>query len=184
MELQNPLPGRGSGYRFGIFEVDPQTPELRKDGRLIGLRPQALRILLTLLTRPGELVSREELKKALWDDQTFVDFDQGLNHAIRELRAALGDVADSPRFIQTLQRRGYRFVAPVEIIGQGTAAAPGVAEADRAGATAVAANTTAVRPRSRRLPLILGAITALAAAGAATAYLDFRSNDPWAWRAA
>ena len=110
MELQSPLPGRGSGYRFGIFEVDPQTPELRKDGRLIGLRPQALRILLTLLTRPGELVSREELKKALWDDHTFVDFDQGLNHAIRELRAALGDVADSPRFIQTLQRRGYRFI--------------------------------------------------------------------------
>ena len=138
MELQNPLPGRGSGYRFGIFEVDPQTPELRKGGRLIGLRPQALRILLTLLTRPGEVVSREELKKTLWDDHTFVDFDQGLNHAIRELRAALGDVADSPRFIQTLQRRGYRFVAPVEIIGQGTAAALGVAEAGQAGATAVA----------------------------------------------
>ena len=180
MELQNPLPGRAAGYRFGIFEVDPETPELRKDGRLIGLRPQALQILVTLLNRPGEVVSREELKKTLWDDHTFVDFDQGLNHAIRELRAAIGDVADSPRFIQTLQKRGYRFIAPVEIIAQGPNAPMNVPAADRAGGPDVAIPTVATRPGSKRGQLILGAITAMAATLVAIAYLGFRSNDPWA----
>src|SRR6185503_14710479 len=92
--------GHGGRWRFGVFEFDEATPELRKSGRVVALRPQPLRILGQLLTRPGEVISREELKQALWSDDTFVDFDQGLNHAIRELRAALGDAADSPRFIQ------------------------------------------------------------------------------------
>ena len=110
-------PSRVGRCRFGMFEFDRQTAELRKSGRIIALRPQPLRILVELLARPGETVSRETLKHALWDEHTFVDFDQGLNHAIRELRAAVGDTADSPRFVQTLQRRGYRFIAPVEEIG-------------------------------------------------------------------
>ena len=104
----------GGRWRFGVFEFDAETLELRKEGRLVALRPQPVRILGELLARPGEVVSREELKQALWGDDTFVDFDQGLNHAIRELRAALGDAAESPRFIQTLQRRGYRLIGPVE----------------------------------------------------------------------
>jgi DNA-binding winged helix-turn-helix (wHTH) protein len=100
--------------RFGVFEFDPQTAELRKNGRLLSVRPQALTLLALLLERPGAVVSREEIQRVLWAGDTFVDFDQGVNHAIRELRAAIGDTADSPRFVQTLPRRGYRFIAPVE----------------------------------------------------------------------
>ena len=100
-------------YRFGVFEFDGRTRELRKAGRLIAIRPQPLKLLALLLARPNELVTREELQRALWGDDTFVDFEQGVNHAVRELRAALGDVAESPRFIETLPRRGYRFIAPV-----------------------------------------------------------------------
>ena len=85
----------------------------QQGGRSVPLRLQALKLLALLLARPGDLISRDELQKALWGADTFVDFEQGLNHAIRELRAALGDAADAPRFIQTLPRRGYRFIAPV-----------------------------------------------------------------------
>ena len=100
-------------YRFGVFEFDGRTLELRKAGRLIAIRPQPLKLLALLLARPNDLVTRDDLQRALWGDDTFVDFEQGVNHAVRELRAALGDVAESPRFIETLPRRGYRFIAPV-----------------------------------------------------------------------
>jgi len=100
--------------RFGVFEFDGETLELTKAGRTLPVRPQPLKLLALLLATPGELVSRDDLQRALWSNDTFVDFEQGVNHAIRELRAALGDDAESPRFIQTLPRRGYRFVAPVE----------------------------------------------------------------------
>ncbi|HUQ89704.1 MAG TPA: winged helix-turn-helix domain-containing protein [Vicinamibacterales bacterium] len=100
--------------RFGVFEFDAGTLELRKNGRLLSVRPQPLTLLALLLESPGDLVSREKIQSALWPGDTFVDFEQGVNHAIRELRAALGDAADSPRFVQTLPRRGYRFIAPVE----------------------------------------------------------------------
>ncbi len=100
-------------YRFGVFDFDGRTLELRKAGRLIAIRPQPLKLLALLLARPNDLVTRDELQRALWGDDTFVDFEQGVNHAVRELRAALGDVAESPRFIETLPRRGYRFIAPV-----------------------------------------------------------------------
>jgi DNA-binding winged helix-turn-helix (wHTH) protein len=100
-------------YRFGVFEFDGRTLELRKAGRLIAIRPQPLKLLALLLARPNGLVTRDDLQRALWGDDTFVDFEQGVNHAVRELRAALGDVAESPRFIETLPRRGYRFIAPV-----------------------------------------------------------------------
>lgn len=113
--------------RFGIFELDAETLELRKNGRLLSVRPQALTLLALLVAKPGALVSREEIQAALWPGDTFVDFEQGVNHAIRELRSALGDAADSPRFIQTLPRRGYRFIAPVE--RQVSAALPPLAAA-------------------------------------------------------
>ena len=106
----------GTRCRFGVFEFDQTTLELVKGGRAVSLRPQPLKLLALLLARPGELVSRDSLQRALWDGDTFVDFEQGVNHAIRELRAALGDVAESPRFIQTLPKRGYRFIAPVELV--------------------------------------------------------------------
>jgi len=102
--------------RFGMFEFDAQTLELCKSGRSVSVRPQPLKLLALLLARPGQLASRDDLQRALWDGDTFVDFEQGVNHAIRELRAALSDDAESPRFIQTLPRRGYRFIAPVERI--------------------------------------------------------------------
>src|SRR5215213_4542094 len=103
--------------QFGVFEFELRTGELSKQGRPVPLRPQAQRLLALLVASAGDLVSRADIQRALWSGDTFVDFDQGVNHAIRELRAALGDVADAPRFIQTLPRRGYRFVAPVGILG-------------------------------------------------------------------
>ncbi len=106
------------GYRFGAFEVDPRAGELRKHGIRIKLQDQPLRVLSMLLERPGEVVTREELRQKLWPADTFVDFDHGLNSAINKLRDALSDSADAPRFIETLPRRGYRFTGVVEPLGQ------------------------------------------------------------------
>jgi TolB-like protein/DNA-binding winged helix-turn-helix (wHTH) protein/Tfp pilus assembly protein PilF len=100
--------------RFGAFEVDFRSHELFKYGIRIKLQDQPFRILAILLERPGELISREELRKRLWTDDTFVDFDAGLNAAIRRLRDAVTDSAESPRYIETLPRHGYRFIAAVE----------------------------------------------------------------------
>jgi DNA-binding winged helix-turn-helix (wHTH) protein len=100
-------------FRFGVFELDPRARELRKQGMKIRLQGQPVEILAMLLQRPGEIVSREELQKKLWPADTFVDFEQGLNNAMKRLRAALDDDADSPHFIETLPRRGYRFVGSV-----------------------------------------------------------------------
>ena len=100
--------------RFGIFEVDPKAGELRRQGLKVKLQEQPFQVLLMLLERPGEVVTREELQKKLWLADTFVDFDRGLNRAMNRVREALGEDADSPRFIETLPRRGYRFIAPVE----------------------------------------------------------------------
>jgi cholera toxin transcriptional activator len=102
-------------FRFGVFELDSESGELCRDGNTQPrLRDQALQILLMLLERPREVVTREELRNRLWSADTFVDFDHGLNTAINQLRSALGDSPANPRFIQTLPRRGYRFIAPVE----------------------------------------------------------------------
>src|SRR5512143_2385235 len=100
--------------RFGDFEVDLRTAELLKGGRHVRVQEKPFQVLALLLERPGELVTREELRQALWPADTFVDFDVGLNTAIRKLRDALGDSPEHPRFIETLPRRGYRFIAAVE----------------------------------------------------------------------
>jgi TolB-like protein/DNA-binding winged helix-turn-helix (wHTH) protein/Tfp pilus assembly protein PilF len=102
--------------RFGVFELDRRTGELRRAGSRVRLAGQPLRLLERLLECPGDLVTREELRQELWSDDTFVDFELNLNSAIKRLRAALGDSAESPRFIETLPRRGYRFLPPVERI--------------------------------------------------------------------
>ena len=99
--------------RFGIYEVDPRLAELRRNGVKVKLQEQPFQVLALLLEKPGEVVSRDDLQKRLWPSDTFVDFDHSLNAAVRRLRDALGDSADNPRFIETLSRRGYRFVAPV-----------------------------------------------------------------------
>ncbi len=99
--------------RFGVFELDAITGELRKSGRTVHLRPQAAKVLLLLVSRASQLVTREEIHETIWGNETFVDFEHGLNLCIREVRAALDDDADTPRYVQTLPKRGYRFIAPV-----------------------------------------------------------------------
>src|SRR5262245_56635910 len=109
-----------AGYRFGLFEIDRRTGELRKQGTRLRLRGRPIDILLILMASPGQVVSREELRTKLWPADTFVDFDHGLHSAVNRLREAVNDSADNPRFIETLPRKGYRFIAPVTRI----AAAP------------------------------------------------------------
>jgi Tol biopolymer transport system component/DNA-binding winged helix-turn-helix (wHTH) protein len=105
--------------RFGVFEADFLTGELRKFGVKLKVQTQPLKVLSALIEQPGQLVTREELQKRLWDDGTIVDFDHGLGTAINKLREALGDSAENPRFIETLARRGYRFIAPVHSVENG-----------------------------------------------------------------
>jgi cholera toxin transcriptional activator len=103
-------------YRFCTFEADAATGELRRQGVRVRLNAQPFQLLLLLVERPGELLTREEICRELWPDGTFVDYEHGVNSAINRLREALRDTAGNPRFIETLARRGYRFVAPVELI--------------------------------------------------------------------
>src|SRR5258708_30090705 len=105
--------------RFGTFEVDLRAGELRKQGVRIKLQEQPFHVLTLLLQRPGEVITREELRSELWQSETFVDFDNSLNTSINKLREALGDSADNPRFIETLPRRGYRFLGSVSGIEGG-----------------------------------------------------------------
>jgi TolB-like protein/DNA-binding winged helix-turn-helix (wHTH) protein/Tfp pilus assembly protein PilF len=109
-------PGFSGRVRFGIFEADLHTGELTKRGARIRLQQQPFQVLGVLLARPGELVTRDELQAKLWTADTFVDFDHGLNKAINKIREALGDSADSPRFVETVARRGYRFIGDVETV--------------------------------------------------------------------
>ena len=103
-------------FRFGVFEADPSLGEIRKAGTRIRLSAQPFQVLLLLLSHPGELLTRDEIAQELWPDGTFVDFEHGLNSAVARIREALGDTATNPRFVETLARRGYRFIAPVERI--------------------------------------------------------------------
>ena len=105
---------RSNTVRFGPFELDRRTAELRRKGTRIRLEGQPIQILLLLLDRPGELVTQEEIRKKLWPDGTVVEYEHSIKTALRKLRYALGDGAEVPRFIETLPRRGYRFIAPVE----------------------------------------------------------------------
>jgi len=111
-------PSARSLVRFGPFEADLRSGELRRNGVRVSLQDQPFRILVQLVGRPGEVVTREELRKELWPDNTFVDFEHGLNAAIRRLRDALDDSADSPRYVETLPRRGYRFIGSVNNGGE------------------------------------------------------------------
>ncbi len=115
--MSDPQPARR--YRFGAFEADAATGELRRQGILIRLAAQLFQVLLMFLERPGQLVTREEISRELWPDGTFVDYEHGVNSAVNRIREALGDSAGNSRFVQTLARRGYRFVAPVERITTG-----------------------------------------------------------------
>jgi TolB-like protein/DNA-binding winged helix-turn-helix (wHTH) protein/Tfp pilus assembly protein PilF len=115
-------PAPNSVLRFGAFELDATTGEVRKHGLLLKLHPQPAKVLILLASRPNQLVTREEIKEALWGQETFVDFEQGLNSCVRQIRSVLADDPDNPRFVQTVPRRGYRFIAPVAS-GNGIASA-------------------------------------------------------------
>jgi cholera toxin transcriptional activator len=110
-------------FRFGAYEADPGSGELRKAGVRLRVQEQPFQVLLVLLARPSEVVTREELRQKLWPADTFVDFDHSLNTVINKLREALGDSAANPRFIETLARRGYRFLASVEFVAKDSVAA-------------------------------------------------------------
>jgi len=133
------MPGNGESrgvIRFGIFEVDLRAGVLRRNGFKVRLQDQPFQVLAMLLERPGEVVTREDLHARLWSSDTFVDFDHGLNAAVKRLRDTLGDSADNPRFVETLARRGYRFLASVETAA---AEAPPVKSKDKPGWRLVAA---------------------------------------------
>jgi len=111
--------GVNARLRFGQFDFDPRDGALWRDGRVVRLQPQPARVLALLTARAGEIVTRDELRHEVWGDGTFVDFERGLNFCIAQIRGALGDSADSPRFVETLPRRGYRFIAPVTTVAAG-----------------------------------------------------------------
>src|SRR3954452_10971821 len=122
-EQQQPI------FQFGVFELNPRTRELRKHGVKLKLQDQPAEILALLLEHAGDVVQREDIKSRLWPERTYVDFDNAINSAIRKLRDALGDSPENPRFIETLARRGYRFIAPVSAVhhssqGGGKSAVP------------------------------------------------------------
>jgi len=138
-------------FRFGAYEADPGSGELRKSGLRLRVQEQPFQVLLVLLQRPSEVVTREELRQKLWPADTFVDFDHSLNTVINKLREALNDSAANPRFIETLARRGYRFLAPVEFVQK--QAAPGLPAAASAGVAAPA--TISEEPASPKPPSVL-----------------------------
>jgi DNA-binding winged helix-turn-helix (wHTH) protein/TolB-like protein len=122
-------------YRFGVFEFEGDSGELRKNGRAVALEPQPAKALALLLTRSGEVISREELRDAVWGKDTHVDFDRGIAYCLSQIRSALGDSGDNPRFVQTIPRRGFKFIAPVSHsndLGEPTAAPPPPARPPRA----------------------------------------------------
>src|SRR5262245_53520430 len=159
--------------RFSSFELDMRTGELRKSGVRISLPDQPFQLLKTLLDRPGELVTREELRQRLWSAETFVDFEHGLNAAVRRLRDALGESADVPRFVETLPRRGYRFIAPV--IEPAAEATPPSSSAEEA--TSEALVTPGATPARGTRVVILGTIAATTLVAVAALWvLGYR---PW-----
>ena len=101
-------------YRFGQFELDVDAGELRQNGRRLKLQPQPFKLLVLLIRRAGTLVSRDDIRGELWAQGTFVDFDQAVNFAIKQIRDAMGDSAERPLYVETVPRRGYRFIAPVD----------------------------------------------------------------------
>ena len=158
--------------RFGSFELDIDAAELRRDGLRVRLQPQPFKLLLLLTSRPGTLFTRNDIRTALWPDGTFVDFDQSVNFAIRQIRDALSDSADKPVYVETLPRQGYRFVAPVQLEGS---AAPAQTPPGRPPSSttvriqkAVWANIAELRQaevRQRRLlQLLIGALIGVVAA--------------------
>src|SRR5665213_408995 len=136
-------------YRFGVFEADSTTGELRRRGIRVKLHSQPFQLFFLLLDRPGEVLTREEICRELWPGDTFVDYEHGVNSAVNRLREAIGDTASNPRFIETLARRGYRFVAPVERVAP-IGDSPAAEASASSGQTAISAEPE-TKPRLRIL---------------------------------
>jgi len=172
--------------RFGTYEVDLRLGELRKNGKRVKLTGQPFQILVILLEHSGDLVTREQLQQRLWPSDTFVDFDSGLNAAINRVREALGDSAENPRFVETLPRRGYRFIAAIKIDSRPTTATLPAAESNvsptqtitRQGALP-ASEASERRPLSRRL--LLGGVFMLTVVAVAVALLSRLSRRSSGW---
>lgn len=184
-----PMPAGTARLRVGAFDLDLRSAELWQDGLKVRLQEQPFRVLLALAERPGEVVTREELRQRLWSADTYVDFERSLNAAVKRLREALGESAGAPRYIETLPRHGYRLIAPVEpstgpaspgpVVGPAAAKpsaaavpvfvdGPGVARDDRPAASLDV--PVALRPRrwrrSRTAIVVATALVVVAAAGA------------------
>jgi TolB-like protein/DNA-binding winged helix-turn-helix (wHTH) protein len=156
--------------RFGVFEADLQTRELRKQGKQIKLQEQPFQILAFLLEHPGEIVTREQLRQKLWPADTFVDVDNSVNAAINRLREALGDSAESPRFVETLPRRGYRFVAPVTAASTAERVVASEPASPALAGIAYAASNLKARSSRRKTSVALGLVVMLVGASV------------WAWQ--
>jgi len=150
-------------YRFGTFEFDDRTALLTRADRAVALEPQPARALALLVARAGDVVTRDELRAHLWGSDTHVDYDRGLAYSIGQLRAALGDTADNPRFVQTLPRRGFRFIAPVEVVANGE-------QATEAGSSA----SPPASASRRRWKIAAAALVAFSILGALGAWLIAR----------
>ena len=158
--MPTPAPSGGS-FRFGPFVFDPRSGDLYGDGLACRLSDQPLALLTALLEHPERLVTREELRQRLWPNGTFVDFDHGLNSAVSRLREALQDSAGSPRFVQTIPRRGYRLLVPVEVDGVDVAATAKPEESSRSDVDFSKSGASGPSRRSWRLFWTLGAAAVL-----------------------
>jgi DNA-binding winged helix-turn-helix (wHTH) protein len=172
--------GRGvpdsGALRFGAFELDFATGELRKAGLLVRLQQQPFKVLALLASRAGQLVTREEIQREIWRSDTYVDFDQGLNFCIKQIRSALGDQAETPRYVETLPRRGYRFVAPVTPV----LAAPRATGASDGALDAAPAKAAPEAQGRRSVGLVVLALVALACVAGVWA-LRHRDAEAVAW---
>lgn len=156
--------------RFGPFELDLGKEQLRRNGAVVRLQPQPFRLLALLVSRAGHVATRDEIRHALWDPKTYVDFDQGVNFTMRQVRAALGDDAERPLFVETVPRRGYRFIAPIEASPGGGPAAPSERSGETGLQKALWANIVELREAERRRTrYVKGAVVAVACLLAAAA---------------
>ena len=138
---------RASKYKFGEFEADVRAGELRRKGQRLKLQLQPFYVLVALLERPQDVVTRDELRQRIWPEDTFVDFDHSLNTAVAKVRDALGDSAGSPKYVETIAKRGYRFLGEVEAVGEAAPATlAGPAKSSPAGAEGVAGQTNTASP--------------------------------------
>lgn len=166
---------QGPIFRFGPFELDTDAEQLSRSGRLVRLQPQPFKLLRLMVGVSGRVVTREEIQAALWKGDTFIDFDQGVNFAIKQVREALGEDSERPIYIQTVPKRGYRFLAPVEVVTPDEEPVRPAGRTDLSLHKALWANIAELRlleeRRRRRRMLVLTAGLTVAALAVAIAWL-------------